>query len=199
MSEGTAFDRANRATEDVYLNVGPNLSLLCSYYDSIADVCRRLGMNRQQFNKYLNSSAFPSRKNLTKICNFFGVTEAEILYDQEAFSSLVSLKHQIREGGLPNSLQSHLASLLERSENIDRYQGFFFRYFPSYAFPGKFIKALGYLGKSDSVYYWKCNERLKFKQCNTKHGFGKWRGVFLNFADRLYLVEYDSANMTTPV
>ena len=127
------------------------------------------------------------------------MTEAEILYDHEAFSSLVSVKKDTLGGALPDALHTHLISLLERSENIDRYRGYFFRYFPSYAFPKKFVKALGYIGKSGSAYYWKSNEILTAKGCSTNHGFGKWRGVFLKYSDRLYLVEYDTANASTPV
>ncbi|EAA3799300.1 XRE family transcriptional regulator, partial [Salmonella enterica subsp. enterica] len=33
--------------------LGNNLKLLCSHYRSIAEVCRKLAINRAQFNKYL--------------------------------------------------------------------------------------------------------------------------------------------------
>mgnify|MGYP001972390984 CR=1 FL=1 len=45
---------------------------------SIAAVCRRVGINRQQFNKYLAGAVRPSRHNMRRICDFFGVTEALI-------------------------------------------------------------------------------------------------------------------------
>lgn len=35
-------------------NFARNLRLLCSYYKSIAEVCRRLEINRAQFNRYLS-------------------------------------------------------------------------------------------------------------------------------------------------
>lgn len=199
MSEFNAFNRESGISEQLYVNVGPNLALLCTYYNSIAEVCRLIGINRQQFNKYLNGSAYPSRKNLSRICNFFGVTEAEILFDQQSFSNLISLRREVLGGGFLDPLLSRLVSLFERCENIDRYQGYFFRYFPSYAVPNKFVKALGYIGKAGDLYYWKSNESLIVKEENVSYGFGKWRGIFLKFSDRLYLVEYDSANVTTPV
>lgn len=37
-----------------------NLKALCSYHKSIAEVCRQLGMNRSQFNRYLSGETFPS-------------------------------------------------------------------------------------------------------------------------------------------
>lgn len=41
-------------------NFSKNLRLLCSYYKSIAELCRQLSINRSQFNKYLNASSTPS-------------------------------------------------------------------------------------------------------------------------------------------
>ena len=51
-----------------------NLNLLCSYQRSIAEVCRKLKLNRQQFNRYLNGQSRPSRHNMRRICDYFGVT-----------------------------------------------------------------------------------------------------------------------------
>ena len=62
-----------------------NLKFLCGHYKSVADVCRRLKINRQQFNKYLGGHSAPSQYNLRKICEFFGVDEGEILASHDAF------------------------------------------------------------------------------------------------------------------
>jgi transcriptional regulator with XRE-family HTH domain len=69
-----------------------HLGYACSLYPSIAHVCRRIGINRQQFNKYLAGRARPSRSNMRRICNFFGVTEAELLTEPPRFSELISLR-----------------------------------------------------------------------------------------------------------
>lgn len=37
-----------------------NLRVLYSYHSSIAEVCRRLGVNRSQFNRYLSGQTQPS-------------------------------------------------------------------------------------------------------------------------------------------
>jgi hypothetical protein len=44
-----------------------NLRLLCSHYASVAEVCRRIGINRQQFNKYLSGASTPSLHSLRRI------------------------------------------------------------------------------------------------------------------------------------
>ncbi|MFV0665907.1 helix-turn-helix domain-containing protein [Denitromonas sp.] len=45
-----------------------NLRLLCSYYKSIAEVCRRLNVNRPQFNRYLSGRYRPSANTLRRFC-----------------------------------------------------------------------------------------------------------------------------------
>jgi transcriptional regulator with XRE-family HTH domain len=58
--------------------LGLNLKLLCSHYRSIAEVCRKLTINRAQFNKYLSGQSRPTAYNLTRICDFFGVEAYEL-------------------------------------------------------------------------------------------------------------------------
>ncbi|MDQ7069641.1 MAG: helix-turn-helix transcriptional regulator [Rhodobacterales bacterium] len=57
---------------------GANLRLLGASYPSIAGLCRELGINRTQFNRYLSSESFPRPDVLHRICSFFGV-DARIL------------------------------------------------------------------------------------------------------------------------
>ena len=52
-----------------------NLKLRSSFYPSIWEVCRKIGINRQQFMKYLSGAAFPSCYTLRRICDLFGVDE----------------------------------------------------------------------------------------------------------------------------
>ena len=51
--------------------IGANLRKLCSLHKSVAEVSRKLGINRQQFNKYLSGDAIPSLRNLRRITDFF--------------------------------------------------------------------------------------------------------------------------------
>ncbi|WP_137702005.1 helix-turn-helix domain-containing protein [Marimonas lutisalis] len=59
---------------------GANLRLLASSYASIAGLCRELGINRTQFNRYLGGESFPRPDVLHRICVFFGV-DARILLE----------------------------------------------------------------------------------------------------------------------
>ncbi len=57
---------------------GANLRVLASQYPSVSGLCRQLGMNRTQFNRYLSGQNFPRPEVLERICRFFGV-DARIL------------------------------------------------------------------------------------------------------------------------
>ena len=57
---------------------GANLRQLSSEYPSIAGLCRDLGINRTQYNRYLSGESFPRPDVLHRICEFFG-KDARIL------------------------------------------------------------------------------------------------------------------------
>ncbi|WP_254428709.1 MULTISPECIES: helix-turn-helix domain-containing protein [unclassified Ruegeria] len=57
---------------------GANLRRLARQYPSVSELCRQLGINRTQFNRYLGGESFPRPDVLDRICNFFEV-DARIL------------------------------------------------------------------------------------------------------------------------
>lgn len=68
-------------------NFADNLRALCTRHGSIAAVCRELGMNRQQFNKYLAGSTLPNAATLEKICSFFAIESESLFHDPAGFRS----------------------------------------------------------------------------------------------------------------
>ncbi|MFN4155975.1 MAG: helix-turn-helix domain-containing protein [Paracoccaceae bacterium] len=63
---------------DLRMILGDNLRKLCSDTPSISALCRTIGVNRTQFNRYLTGAAFPRPDVLFRICRHFGV-DANIL------------------------------------------------------------------------------------------------------------------------
>lgn len=59
---------------------GRNLRQLSARYPSVAGLCRELGINRTQFNRYLSGESFPRPDVLHQICQFFE-TDARILLE----------------------------------------------------------------------------------------------------------------------
>ncbi|MBU2867162.1 helix-turn-helix domain-containing protein [Pacificibacter marinus] len=87
---------------------GANLRTLSASALSIAELCRDLGINRTQFNRYLSGEAFPRPDVLDQICRYFGV-DARIL--------LEPLETQSNKAG-----QGYAPLMLDRSgrDDMDR-------------------------------------------------------------------------------
>ncbi|TQI65308.1 hypothetical protein FHT98_5189 [Bosea sp. AK1] len=66
-----------------------NLRMLCERHGPITSICRKIGLNRQQFNKYLSGVHAPSPRNARAIAHFFGLSPAIMLADPDEVRTLV--------------------------------------------------------------------------------------------------------------
>lgn len=171
-----------------------NLKLLCSYHKSIAEVCRRLGINRTQFNRYLKGSNQPSTHRLQQICDFFGVEPHEIRLPHHQFQRLISVRPRVTAltTEQPTAEQQHLQRLRQQSgQGLDRYLGYYFEYYLSMASPGKILRTLVHIEKvSDQVVFQRL-ERLQ-ERPNEKPCHGIYLGAAYLLADRIFMVDYES-------
>lgn len=121
-----------------------NLKALCSYHKSIAEVCRQLGVNRSQFNRYLNGETFPSLRLMRRMCDFFGVEESEILMPHGQFMELIRLKpHESGVRAEPNKIAAIAEDLrIGSRRDLDRYVGYYFTYYNSMSHPGMILRSL---------------------------------------------------------
>jgi len=169
-----------------------NLNHLCSFYASIAEICRRLGINGQQFNKYLSDQVRPSRHNMRRVCDFFGVTEAEILLESSRFAEIIALrKGPLAHEALATPL-AHLDGLYRASQDLDRYVGYYFRYFYSFGYPGRIIKSLARLFEHEGRYYWKNIEIWRDAGPGFNATTTKYLGTAFFLGERIFIVEYES-------
>jgi transcriptional regulator with XRE-family HTH domain len=172
-----------------------NLKLLCSYYRSIADVCRRLDFNRSQFNRYLNGRSRPSPNTLRQICNFFGVSEHEIYSPHETFVSLVQPSNDTIQKEEAKSIsleQIHLSRLEQQSNNqTEKYLGYYFEHYYSMSMPGKILRTLTSIEKKEDKVYYQRTER--FGEKNQKASFCcKYLGIMHFLSDRIFMNDFES-------
>ena len=111
-------------------HLSANLRLLCSYGRSVSDICRRAGINRHQFERYLVGTTSPSMHTLRRICDFFGLEDHELLLDQRAFAELV----RIRPPRLQRTRDRLAEFMSALADDLDlaaarRYVGFYHLYF----------------------------------------------------------------------
>lgn len=171
-----------------------NLRLLCAYHGSVSDVCRAIGINRAQFTKYLSGASFPSRHNLQRIIDFFGVEDYEIRMPREQFANIVRLYsgRVPREEQLPRGFEGLADDLRRHQPELARFHGYFFKYFPSFSAGGKVLRSLVRIGAHQGITCYKTIERLRpLDRPAGASPIFKYHGVLLLKGSRLHLIDQE--------
>ncbi len=111
----------------IYDIFATNLRRHCSAFASIAEVCRGIGINRQQFNKYLAGQILPNSRTLGRISEFLGVSEVELFQDVAT-----ALPVRASEFAEANDFETMLRSIiphLKPDPDVLK-EGYYFCYFP---------------------------------------------------------------------
>lgn len=169
--------------------------MLCDRQKSVAEVCRRIGMNRQQFNKYLNGTTFPSNHNLRRICEFFRIDETEILLPGVEFAEIIGAG--ARTAADRDSPRFSVGGLADRypgsGERLRRYLGFYFSHYPSPAYPGMVIRSAARIYERDGDCFERTIERLDDKSKPARQvTVCKYWGNAIHTDDRIYIAHLRS-------
>lgn len=114
-------------------NLSENLQFLCRFRKSRSLVARDVGLNRQQFEKYLSGRSFPSSHILQRLASYFDVSFDGLISAPDAFqASLPDLENL----NTPNQF-SFADSGTEELAILRNYVGAFQTYFLNPAWPGK--------------------------------------------------------------
>ena len=70
------------------VNFAANLRFLCERSVSISDICRKMKINRQQFNKYMSGLHIPSMQNRRIIAKYFGLSQDVLLWNTKNLGCL---------------------------------------------------------------------------------------------------------------
>ena len=171
-----------------------NLRYLCGFYPSISEVCRRLQINRQQFNKYLSGQVRPSRHNRRRLADFFGIQPDDLDLPPARFAELAAAPGSAR--GVTLGRQGPLgvyARLVERSRGgLDRYLGYYLRIAYACGYPGYVIVSLAAIGRHGDEYTWKTVEAIRPPRPNAQRTVMKYAGSALLLGDRIYVIEHEA-------
>jgi len=188
----TTFDDAmTRRGRDVA--IAANLRTLSALYKSVAEVSRKAGINRQQFNKYLSGDSCPSLRSLRLITDFFGVDEFEILLPPDEFRSSVLPRARAKQPPIAGTA-SFLPAPSEASQVfLARYCGYYHIYFCTPVWSNHVVRALMRIYQQDG------RTVTRTIQCIREGRFGrragpvqKFRGVVVHIVDRICIVEYET-------
>ncbi|MBB3396035.1 helix-turn-helix transcriptional regulator [Rhizobium sp. BK060] len=125
-------------------NFGSNLRFLCERQGTVSNICRKIKINRQQFNKYLSGLHLPSVQNQRLIANFFGLSKAIMFADPEEFRTLMEGNYFYAIDALRNSKRMipFLDTLLiDEKASGDQYVGVYDRYQYSSIYKGKILRS----------------------------------------------------------
>jgi transcriptional regulator with XRE-family HTH domain len=137
---------ANRSPAQLRNMFGANLRRLSQGYASISALSRALGINRTQFNRYLNGESFPRPDVLARICEFFGVDARVLLEPVEL----------IQKGHGPISseyLRDFMGDTVQHVSEQDFPSGFYQFSRRSFVRHSEFVRGLVYVKRiGDSTY-----------------------------------------------
>jgi len=74
---------------EILSNFALNLRYISDRRGSISTVCRSIGINRQQFNKYLSGTHLPTPTNIKRIAHYFGLTHDLLCGSHDTVVTLV--------------------------------------------------------------------------------------------------------------
>lgn len=169
-----------------------NLRLLTDHYRSVAEVCRRIGLNRSQFNKYLSGRSTPSRHVFKSVCDFFGVEEHEILLPHHEFQKIVALKPKDASATAAHRPYiPYLDRLVRLSRgDLSEYEGYYFEYSYSMTRPGLILRSLIRLsGEAGMATYQRVENMARRSARRVKC---KYQGMAFYLNDRIFLIDHDS-------
>lgn len=165
-----------------------NLRLLCSQHRSVSDVCRDIGINRQQFGKYISGAGMPSAHNLRRICSYFAVDESELFEPHGSFRE-THLPQYGNSGNLP--WRALLQAFPGDRAAIRRYLGLYHSHFITPSWTGGIVRGLVQLYERDGYIYSRNVERAVDPETGIRMRL-KFDGLASFLSEQLFIVEREA-------
>lgn len=139
--------RSSQSPSELRTIFGRNLRELSEQHRSVAGLCRELGINRTQFNRYLASESFPRPDILHRICEFFGVDARVLLQPVSELSTPADdlMNHPM----VADFLGREHTSLTEADMPVGFYR--FIR--PSFMSAGRLVQGLLQISQKDGHHF----------------------------------------------
>jgi len=175
-------------------NLARNLQILSRSFRSVAEACRRLGVNRQQFNKYLAGRHVPSSAVLATIAHFFSIDEDDLFLGEADFNTVFEgarfdLSRELRAS---REFQRFAPFIAGSGEQLQPYYGVYYRYHNSSIYKGKILRSVVCIYGSDSIAQYVCMERFpKLDGSGKVEYLFKYHGFALLIGERIFLVDFE--------
>lgn len=185
----------------IYKVFAQNLRAECKHYSSIAEVCRKSGINRQQFNKYLAGQALPNANTLHKLCMFLKIEDIQLFEDRSA-RGLNSNNHRLASPSATGAAQASFGLFEYLANNFDlsmgtselikdssQLDGYYCIYFPLMESKDHLVNSLLRIKTRDGITYFTRHTLLRSVD-NPKRliAAGKHSGVVMTNQKEYYLL-----------
>ncbi len=196
MAKESSAQAAGRKPDSGSGFIPANLRYLCSFYPSISHVCRKIGVNRQQFNKYLSGQINPSIHVLKRTSDFFGVEIDEMfLPPSELRKIMEGPRDAAREAPArtgDNPLDAIYGLVRPDVGLLKKYEGFYFRYNYSFDGSGRVIRSLFSIREKNGVFVTRLLERIQHRSNGSRRLTTlKYDGVVTALSGCLFNIEYE--------
>jgi Helix-turn-helix len=166
-----------------------NLRSICTKFDSISEVARRVGINRQQFNRYLSGENIPNKNTVGRLAKFLGIDESELFRLRDDYPGASSAN--INSFSLTRTTGLAMAG---GSQNLLA-PGYYCCYFPLQGASQFLVKSLLKVAKRGPNCYFA--RRTVFKSGSSPKvtlAEGKHKGIVLASESDIYLLAHDEMN-----
>jgi transcriptional regulator with XRE-family HTH domain len=170
-----------------------NLRTLCTAHRSVSEICRLTGINRQQFGRYLNGTYRPSRFNMRRICEIFGVHESDLMLPAAEFETFFNLHFmELRQGSGTGWLGRSLENLVIMNDpSLRKYIGWYHSYSYAFGWPGWVIQSLVSVYEHQGRILSKTIEHLRDPLHDARFVY-KYNGIVTTSANRIFIAEHDA-------
>jgi DNA-binding phage protein len=185
------------STDAEFPNFPLNLRYLCDQRGSISTICRSIGINRQQFNKYLSGAHLPASTNIKRIANHFGLSADLLCGDHEQLVALVEGNHfrlwdNLRRQPLLNRFLDTITTV-PRSDT-DRLVGVYDRYQFSSIYEGQILKSAFCIFRNGDILHHYYIERFPNESKRRAAEFVfKYHGFTFPIEGRIFTVDFEGA------
>ncbi|WP_174801324.1 transcriptional regulator [Martelella limonii] len=170
-------------TAPIKSNLATNLRFACDTRPSITAICREIGINRQQFNRYLAAQSRPSPYNTGRIARYFGLGPQDFELPEKRFQELLETPAEavgpisLLRDGFPGNLPA-----------LRSYAGYYELFHKSLSWPGKIVRSCSLIEEKAGQITVKSIERIYDPDLEIRQ-FSKYAGLAAYWRNRLFIVE----------
>lgn len=173
-----------------------NLRRICDQQGSISQLCRKIQINRQQFNKYLSGRHLPSSANIRTIADHFGLSPDVLFSDHDEFCALIDgnfFNTFNRLRGEPQ-VQKFLSTVLSTPEAVEQpLVGVYDRYQYSSIYPRHILRASFCIYRGKDLLQHTYVERFPSYDDPKKTAYTfKYHGFAMPIEGRLFTVDFET-------